>query len=78
MPSVYLSPSLQDHHIYVSGAGNEEYYMNRIADAMAPLLREKGISFARNSPYDTLPQIIARFQRGKSGSSSRSPFQLSA
>ena len=36
MPSVYLSPSLQDHHTYVSGAGNEEYYMNRIADAMAP------------------------------------------
>lgn len=60
MPSVYLSPSLQDHHTYVSGAGNEEYHMNRIADAMAPMLRKKGIFFARNNPYDTLPQIIAR------------------
>ena len=60
MPSVYLSPSLQDHHTYVSGAGNEEYHMNRIADAMAPMLWKKGIFFARNNPYDTLPQIIAR------------------
>lgn len=60
MSSVYLSPSLQDRHIYAAGAENEETYMNRIADAMAPLLRKNGISFTRNDPYDTLPRIIRR------------------
>ena len=34
MPSVFLSPSLQEYNPYVNG-GNEEYYMNLIADEMA-------------------------------------------
>ena len=33
MPTIYLSPSTQEFNPY-SGGGNEEYYMNLIADAM--------------------------------------------
>ena len=33
MPKVYISPSLQEYNPYVDG-GNEEYYMNLVADAM--------------------------------------------
>lgn len=35
MPRIYLSPSTQEKNLYVTG-GTEEYYMNRIADAMEP------------------------------------------
>ena len=37
MPSIYLSPSLQPYNKYVNG-GDEQYYMNLIADAMEPYL----------------------------------------
>ena len=36
MPRIYLSPSTQEFNPYVSGDGNEEQYMNLIADAMEP------------------------------------------
>ena len=49
MPSIYLSPSTQEFNPYVIG-GNEEYYMNLIADAMEPYLYATGISFTRNTP----------------------------
>lgn len=58
MPKVYLSPSLQEYNPY-AGGGNEEYYMNLIADAMEPYLTASGIQFARNSPDMTLSQAIA-------------------
>lgn len=64
MPSIYLSPSLQDHHLYAVGAGNEEIYMNQIADAMIPELRRLAVTFCRNNPFDTLSQIIARSNAG--------------
>ena len=35
MPSIYLSPSTQEYNPYYGG-GNEEYYMNLVADAMEP------------------------------------------
>ena len=57
MPSVYLSPSLQEYNPYIDG-GNEEYYMNLIADAMEPYLRASGIDFRRNDPDMTLSQAI--------------------
>lgn len=60
MPSVYLSPSMQGHHQYITGTGSEEYYMNLIADAMIPYLRTAGITFSRNNPGMSLPQVIAR------------------
>lgn len=59
MPSVFLSPSLQEFNPYVGG-GNEEYYMNLIADAMEPYLQRSGIEFDRNSPSQTLSQAIAQ------------------
>lgn len=63
MPTVYLSPSLQEWNPYVDG-GNEEYYMNLIADAMEPYLRASGIDFKRNSPEMTLRQAIADSNSG--------------
>lgn len=63
MPSIYLSPSVQDFNETILGE-SEEYYMNLIADAMVPYLRASGISFTRNNPYDTLPQVIAQSNAG--------------
>ncbi len=63
MPSLYLSPSLQEWNPYVDG-GNEEYYMNLIADAMEPYLRASGIDFKRNMPEMTLRQAIADSNSG--------------
>lgn len=63
MPSVYLSPSLQEYNPYVDG-GNEEYYMNLIADAMEPYLKASGIDFKRNDPDMTLSQAIADSNNG--------------
>ena len=37
MPTIYLSPSTQEFNPY-NGGGNEEYYMNLIADAMEEML----------------------------------------
>lgn len=58
MPKLYLSPSLQEFNPYIDG-GNEEYYMNLIADAMEPYLTASGIEFDRNRPDMTLGQAIA-------------------
>ncbi len=59
MPRIYLSPSLQEGNLYVIG-GSEEQYMNLVADAMEPYLRSNGISFTRNTPDQTLSQVIAQ------------------
>lgn len=63
MPSIYLSPSLQEWNPYVDG-GNEEYYMNLIADAMEPYLEASGINFTRNDPEMTLRQAINQSNEG--------------
>ncbi|MCI5655751.1 MAG: SH3 domain-containing protein [Candidatus Pseudoruminococcus sp.] len=63
MPSVFLSPSLQEYNPYVNG-GNEEYYMNLIADEMVPILTSSGIEVGRNSPEQTLSQAIAQSNAG--------------
>ena len=63
MPSVFLSPSLQEWNPYING-GNEEYYMNLIADAIEPYLRASGITYARNTPSQTLSQAIAQSNAG--------------
>ena len=63
MANIYLSPSLQEWNPYVDG-GNEEYYMNLIADAMEPYLNASGISFTRNSPDMTLRQAINQSNQG--------------
>ena len=59
MPRIYLSPSLQEWNLYAIG-GNEEQYMNMVADAMEPYLVSNGIAFTRNRPEQTLSQVIAQ------------------
>jgi len=63
VPTIYLSPSVQEYNPYIIG-GSEEYYMNRIADAMVPYLRASGIGFTRNNPGNTLSQVIAQSNEG--------------
>ena len=64
MPSLLLSPSVQEYNPYISGLGSEEYYMNLIADAMEPYLYASGITFTRNNPDDTAAQAIALSNAG--------------
>ncbi len=63
MPTIFLSPSAQQFNPYVIG-GNEELYMNLLADAMEPYLRATGIQYVRNNPDETLSQIIAQSNAG--------------
>lgn len=63
MPYIYLSPSTQEFNPY-AGGGNEEYYMNLIADAMEPYLYASGIAFERNSPDMTAAQSISASNAG--------------
>lgn len=57
MPSIYLSPSLQPYNKYVNG-GDEQYYMNLVADAMEPYLNASGITFSRRTLGTPLGQAI--------------------
>jgi len=63
MPTIYLSPSTQEFNPYVGG-GNEEYYMNLIADAMVPYLIASGIQFVRNTPEMTAATSISASNSG--------------
>ncbi len=63
MPTVFLSPSVQDFNPYVDG-GNEEYYMNLVADAMEPYLAASGIKYVRNNPAGTTKQAIIDSNKG--------------
>ena len=64
MPSIYLSPSTQEYNLYYDGHGSEEYYMNQIADAMAPYLTASGIEFTRNTPEMTAASSIRASNEG--------------
>ncbi len=63
MPTIYLSPSTQEFNPYANG-GNEEYYMNLIADAMEPYLASSGIQYVRNTPEMTAATSIAQSNAG--------------
>ncbi len=63
MPNIYLSPSTQEFNPY-AGGGNEEQYMNLIADAMEPYLAASGIRFTRNTPDMTAASSIAASNQG--------------
>lgn len=65
MPIIYLSPSTQEGNQYVTGTGSEEYWMNRLADAMVPYLRASGIRYTRNTPDMTAASSIAQANRGE-------------
>ncbi len=64
MPRIYLSPSTQEFNPY-TGGGNEEYYMNLIADAMIPYLNATGISYSRNTPDMTAASSIRESNMGR-------------
>ncbi len=57
MPNIYLSPSTAEQQLVATG-GNEEFYMNAVADAMVPYLRANEIDFDRNNPDMTAEEII--------------------
>lgn len=63
MPIIYLSPSTQEGNFFVTG-NSEEYYMNRIADAMIPYLDASGIQYVRNTPQMTAASSIAASNAG--------------
>ncbi len=63
MKCVYLSPSVQQFNEYVNG-GNEEQYMNLIADSVAKYLTEDGICYTRNSPDMSVAEIINQSNSG--------------
>ena len=64
MPLVYLSPSTQEFNPYYDGEGNEEFYMNLIADAMEPYLTSSGIQFKRNTPDMNAASSIRQSNEG--------------
>jgi len=64
MPIIYLSPSTQEKNMYVTGSGSEEYWMNRLADAMIPYLNSCGIRYRRNSPDMTAGSSIRQANSG--------------
>lgn len=63
MSSIYLSPSLQPYNKYLT-IGDEQYWMNIIADEMVPLLEKNGIEVRRNVPGTTLGQAIRESNAG--------------
>lgn len=63
MPSIFLSPSTQEGNMYVTG-NSEEYWMNRLADAMEPYLTASGIQYSRNSPTGSASQSIRQSNSG--------------
>ena len=64
MPIVFLSPSTQDWNPYVTGSGSEEYWMNRIVDAMEPYLRSNAIRYRRNDPNGSAAAAIREANSG--------------
>ena len=64
MPIIYLSPSTQEYNEYVNGLGNEEEWMNRLADAMEPYLTASGIRYSRNTPDMTAASSIRASNAG--------------
>lgn len=63
MPFLFLSPSTQEYNPYVTG-GNEEYWMNRLADLMVPYLQASGINVTRNDPEGTVGDSIRASNAG--------------
>lgn len=57
MPFLFLSPSTQTYNAYVT-TGNEQYWMNQLADAMEPYLRANAINFTRNDRNGSAAQSI--------------------
>ena len=63
MPFLFLSPSTQEYNPYVN-YGDEETWMNALADAMEPYLRASGVNVTRNAPSETVSGSIRRSNTG--------------
>lgn len=63
MPKIFLSPSTQEWNQYAT-SGNEELYMNLLADRMEPYLRSSGIAFVRNDPSRNVNGAISDSNAG--------------
>ena len=63
MPLLFLSPSTQEYNPYVT-SGNEEYWMNLLADRMEPYLLASGIGFSRNDPSGSAAASIRQSNAG--------------
>jgi N-acetylmuramoyl-L-alanine amidase len=63
MPEVFLSPSTQPYNKYLNG-GNEQEYMNKLADLMEPMLKKNHIFFGRNTPDTTVGASIRDSNEG--------------
>ena len=57
MPFLFLSPSTQTYNPYLT-EGNEQFWMNQLADRMIPLLRASGVNVVRNDPNGSAAQSI--------------------
>ena len=58
MPTVFLSPSLQEFNEYVTGNGSEARFMQQLAEDMIPGLLLNGIAFRRSGAGDTVQSAI--------------------
>ncbi len=67
MANVFLSPSTQEYNQYYDGVGNEEYYMNLVADRIEPYLNASGIGFSRNDPSGRVSDSVAASNSGDYG-----------
>lgn len=63
MAVIYLSPSTQEFNQYFSG-GNEEQYMNQLADIVQRNLENNGIGVVRNDPDAPLADAIEESNLG--------------
>ena len=63
MPFLFLSPSAQDFNPYVT-TGNEQYWMNQLADRMEPYLFASGLNVTRNDPNGSAAQSIRASNAG--------------
>ena len=63
MPLLFLSPSTQEYNPYIT-SGNEEYWMNLLADRMEPYLLASGIGFTRNDPNGSAAASIRQSNAG--------------
>ncbi len=64
MATVYLSPSTQEFNQYFSG-GNEELFMNLLADIVQMNLENSGINVVRNNPDLPLASAIEESNAGE-------------
>lgn len=60
---MFLSPSTQDFNPYVT-TGNEQYWMNQLADRMEPYLFASGLNVTRNDPNGSAAQSIRASNAG--------------